>query len=227
MDTELIVFDMAGTTVNDGKTVYKAVQNALKRAGYEYDLQTVMNQIGGINKYAGIKELVSMKDSDFEDEIINRVHDNFLRIVDQSYKTDPDLKEIEGTSELFGWLKKRSIKIGLDTGYHRKTADILIDRMGWEKDGFIDCSVTSDEVPEGRPAPFMIHQIMAETGVKDPEKIIKIGDTVSDIREGRNAKCGKVISIYSGTQSAEILKKEKPDNLIYKLKELYPILEKG
>src|SRR6056297_2855455 len=151
MDTELIVFDMAGTTVNDGKTVYKSVQTALKRAGYEYDLQTVMNQIGGINKYAGIKKLISMKDSDFDDEIINRVHDNFLQIVDQSYKTDPDLKEIEGTSELFGWLKNRSVKIGLDTGYHRKTADILIDRMGWDKDGFIDCSVTSDEVPEGRP----------------------------------------------------------------------------
>lgn len=225
MNTELIVFDLAGTTVNDGKTVYKAVQAALKKAGFHYDLQTVMDKIGGINKYSGIKDLISNKTDSPDKQVVHQVHDEFLRIVDHSYKTDPDLKEIEGTTTLFRWLRDRSIKIALDTGYHRKTADILIERMGWEKEGLIDCSVTSDEVPEGRPAPYMIHHIMSKTGVMNSNSIVKIGDTVSDIQEGRNANCGKVVSIYSGTQPEDVLKQEKPDHLIYKLDELYSIIE--
>lgn len=225
MNTELIVFDMAGTTVNDGKTVYKSVQSALKRAGYDYDLQTVMDRIGGINKFTGIKDLISIKTNSPDQQVVHQVHDDFLRIVDHSYKTDPNLKEIEGTTKLFRWLRDRSIKIALDTGYHRKTADILIDRMGWKNEGLLDCSVTSDEVPEGRPAPYMIHHIMSLTNVLNPNRIVKIGDTVSDIQEGRNANCGKVISIYSGTQPVDVLKKENPDHLIYKLEELYSIIE--
>lgn len=220
MNTKLVVFDMAGTTVNDGKTVYKSVQYALAAGGYDFELKDIMKKVGGLNKLVAIEQLIAEKNAEYSLNEVNLIHDQFLATVNKAYKTDEDLKEIDGTTELFKFLKNKGIKIALDTGYHRKTANILIERMGWQKERLIDISITSDEVAEGRPAPLMIKKAMKELGIEDSQTIIKVGDTTSDIKEGRSANCGLVVAIYSGTQSEEELLVEKPDHLIHKITEL-------
>ena len=40
----------------------------------------------------------------------------------------------------------------------------------------------------GRPAPFMIFRNMIDLNVQDTDRVIKVGDTMEDIREGLNAK---------------------------------------
>ena len=47
--------------------------------------------------------------------------------------------------------------------------------------------VCSDEVEIGRPAPNMIFQNMMNLNVFPPQLVIKVGDTVADIKEGKNA----------------------------------------
>src|SRR5262249_11687511 len=43
------------------------------------------------------------------------------------------------------------------------------------------------DVPAGRPWPWMIFRIMEATGICPPAAVVKVGDTVPDIEEGRNA----------------------------------------
>jgi phosphonoacetaldehyde hydrolase len=50
-----------------------------------------------------------------------------------------------------------------------------------------DCLVTPDQVGGGRPAPWMIFENMKRLGVYPPEVCVKVGDTASDMLEGRNA----------------------------------------
>ena len=47
--------------------------------------------------------------------------------------------------------------------------------------------MTPDAVGKGRPHPWMIFENMRQLDVYPPAAIVKVGDTVSDIDEARNA----------------------------------------
>ena len=50
-----------------------------------------------------------------------------------------------------------------------------------------DCVVTPDITGAGRPTPFMLYECMRRLNVYPPAAVVKVGDTVVDILEGRNA----------------------------------------
>src|SRR5262249_32606034 len=50
-----------------------------------------------------------------------------------------------------------------------------------------DVTLCPDDVPAGRPAPWMIFRLMAMMDVYPPAAVVKVGDTVPDVEEGRNA----------------------------------------
>ena len=54
----MAVFDMAGTTIDEQKTVYRSVGEALAEFGFEYSLETIVHKIGGMNKREGIALLM-------------------------------------------------------------------------------------------------------------------------------------------------------------------------
>lgn len=51
----------------------------------------------------------------------------------------------------------------------------------------LDCTVTSCEVNQGRPYPWMIYEIAQQLQVFPLSDIVKVGDTPADMQEGRNA----------------------------------------
>lgn len=221
---EMVVFDMAGTTVDEGKIVYKSVQHALNQSGIPISLPEVL-QIGGWNKKEGIRHLMGRYGgADRGEDQVERIHDQFLERVNAAYTSGEGVREMEGASELFRQLKERGIKVVLDTGYHRPTANILIEHMGWEKEGLIDYSVTSDEVEQGRPHPLMIQRAMQHLGIEDPQAVAKVGDTLSDIEEGKNAGCGLVVAMATGAVPLGNLIAAKPDHVIESLSKLLPLL---
>ena len=50
-----------------------------------------------------------------------------------------------------------------------------------------DCIVCPDEVPAGRPYPWMCDQNAIQLGVYPLQTMVKVGDTLPDIEEGLNA----------------------------------------
>src|SRR5580700_1298363 len=50
-----------------------------------------------------------------------------------------------------------------------------------------------------RPAPWMIFRLMEETGIYPPAAVVKIGDTIPDIEEGRNAGAWAVGVTHTGS----------------------------
>ncbi|MEX1254134.1 MAG: phosphonoacetaldehyde hydrolase [Dehalococcoidia bacterium] len=93
---------------------------------------------------------------------------------------------IPGMVDAAAAFRRRGLKIGMTTGYNREMVDVLIDeakRQGFEP----DCAVAADEVPAGRPQPFMCYRNAIELQAYPLEACVKIGDTVPDIDEGLNA----------------------------------------
>jgi phosphonoacetaldehyde hydrolase len=93
---------------------------------------------------------------------------------------------IPGVVEVVGRWQERGLLIGTTTGY---TREMLAPVLQHAADGGYrpDASVCPDEVGAGRPAPWMLMRNAQLLGVYPPASCVKIGDTVSDIEEGKNA----------------------------------------
>jgi phosphonoacetaldehyde hydrolase len=93
---------------------------------------------------------------------------------------------IEGVADVVASWRRRGLRIGSTTGYTREMLAPVLARA--IAAGFSpDASVCPDEVDAGRPAPWMLLRNMRLLDVYPPAACVKIGDTVSDIEEGRNA----------------------------------------
>jgi phosphonoacetaldehyde hydrolase len=93
---------------------------------------------------------------------------------------------IEGAAQALGRMRARGLKIGTTTGYNRSMLDYLLDRA--REQGFIpDSAACPDDVPAGRPAPFMCYLNALRMQVSPMWAMVKIGDTAVDIEEGLNA----------------------------------------
>ena len=93
---------------------------------------------------------------------------------------------IPGAVELTGWLRARNIKVAGTTGYTRpmlERLELLAARHGY----CTDKSLTPEDVGAGRPFPWMCFQLAIDLRIYPLSACVKIGDTVSDIQEGRNA----------------------------------------
>jgi phosphonoacetaldehyde hydrolase len=83
-------------------------------------------------------------------------------------------------------LRARGIKIGSTTGYIRSMMDVLAPKArenGYEP----DCIFCPDEVPNGRPYPWMCYRNAIQMDVYPMQAMVKVGDTLVDIEEGLNA----------------------------------------
>lgn len=84
-------------------------------------------------------------------------------------------------------LREKGLKIGSTTGYTDAMMAVVVPRaaeMGYAPDLW----VSPDGVGgKGRPYPYMIFENLKALGVTGVRRAVKVGDTVSDIREGVNA----------------------------------------
>lgn len=93
---------------------------------------------------------------------------------------------IDGVAETAAAWRAQGLRIGSSTGYTREMLMPIAGQAAAR--GYVpDASVCPDEVGAGRPAPWMLHRNMRILDVYPPSACVKIGDTVSDIEEGRNA----------------------------------------
>ncbi len=117
----------------------------------------------------------------------NDIEDLFENFIPMQVAILADYAEpIPGLLDVLRELRSRGIKIGSTTGYLRSMMDILAPeaaRRGYSP----DCIICPDEVPAGRPYPWMCYQNAIQLGVYPMEALVKVGDTVPDIEEGLNA----------------------------------------
>ena len=106
---------------------------------------------------------------------------------------------IPGLLDCVAVLRRQGIKIGTTTGYFREAAERVF--AAAREQGYApDLNVLPDEVSAGRPAPWMIFRHMEKLGVWPPAAVLKVGDTVPDIHEGRNAGAWSVGVLHSGSE---------------------------
>lgn len=218
---KLAVFDMAGTTVNEDNVVYKTVKKALARSGVEVSLDTVLEFGAGKEKFKAISDILEETNIDGVDA--RAVFEDFKVMLKEDYE-NLEVTSYDGVEELFGILRSNGVKVVLNTGYDRKTAQSLLDKLGWATGNQIDALITADDVVNGRPSSEMIDKAMAMFGIIDPEQVLKAGDSVIDIEEGKSANCGMTVGVLTGAQTREQLETAHPTMILNSLDALAGIL---
>ena len=223
---ELVVFDIAGTTVNDKGNVAMAFMDAFKKHGYKVDKNEVL-KVMGFRKKEAIKILLAdfKRDSDSDiNELIEKIHDAFVDNMISFYQSETELKPQPYAEEVFVELRERGIKVALNTGFTKAITHTILNRLNWQIGQTIDGVISSDEVELGRPHPFMIRSLMDSLQISDVKLVAKVGDTQVDVQEGRNSGCGLVVSVTTGAYTRQQLESYDPDFVIDNLKELPPLI---
>jgi phosphonatase-like hydrolase len=226
MAIELVVFDLAGTTVKDNQDVHRMLRHALSRHGVEISMDDA-NSVMGLPKPVAIRMLLEKRyegSRPLTTDWIKEIHHEFVREMIRFYRTDPSVGEKPGVRNTFRKLKQAQLKIIVDTGFDRQITDPLLDRLGWKAEGLIDGSITSDEVVRGRPYPDLIFKAMEMANVTDARNVAKVGDTISDLQEGDAAGCGWIIGVTTGAFSRELLQQQRHTHLIENIEEVLQIL---
>lgn len=192
---EAVIFDWAGTTVDYG--CFAPVQ-AFVEVFREFGIVPTMEEVRepmGMLKIDHIRTMLNMPrikqcwvEKYGEEPTEENVHQLFNVFEEKLLSilhlfADPK----PGTLEAVKALREHGIKIGSTTGYTDNMMAIVVPEA--EKKGYApDVWFSPDSVEsKGRPYPYMIFKNMEALGLQDVRKVIKIGDTVSDIKEGKNA----------------------------------------
>lgn len=219
----LAVFDMAGTVVNEDNVVYKTLQKAINESGYDISLNYVLEHGAGKEKHQAIQDILKAEGNKTDLEFSISIFENFKKQLNQAYE-NLHVTSYGGVEELLDYLKKNGVKRALNTGYDTDTANLLLGKMGWELGSQYDVLVTSDDVTLGRPHPDMILKAMELLGVTDSEMVLKAGDSIIDIEEGKNAKCGITVGVTTGAQTFEQLASAGPTFVLDELSRLKDLI---
>ena len=212
---KLIVCDMAGTTVNEGGIVYKTLYETIKQFNIKIDKDEIKNWYG-INKTEVLNYFLTRDEnisSEGKPEILKEMLATFKSNLKNNYYNDNCIKLIHPhLPSHFNKLRESGIKIALNSGFSVDIQENLINNLNMGE--FIDGYISSENVPCGRPEPFMIQELMKRFDITDPHTVIKIGDSMNDILEGKNAQCYKSIGVLSGAETRENLVKAGADEIL-------------
>ena len=210
-DISLVVFDMAGTTIEDTGQVPEAFTTVLHQHCIEIS-EDALRAVRGASKRDAIRHFVAQHRSADIDAQTDKIYNDFRDYLARLFNAG-GVKPMPGAAETFKWLRERGIKIALNTGFDRPTTDLIIAAVGW-KNGAADAIVCGDDVKLGRPAPYLIFRSMEATGVTSVHEVMCVGDTVLDLQAGRNAGARYVVGVLSGAHQKAQLEKEPHTHLI-------------
>lgn len=212
---EAVIFDWAGTTVDYGCFApVQAFVEVFKHFGIEPTMEEVRKPMGML-KRDHIKTMLRMdritqlwqkkygrswNETDV-DAMYALFEEKLFDILDQFADVKPYVLETAAK------LREKGIKIGSTTGYTDAMMAIVVPKAtenGYAPDAWFSPDAVAHK---GRPYPYMIYKNMEVLGVSSVKKVIKVGDTISDIKEGKNAGV-YTIGVIEGSSELGLTKKE-------------------
>jgi phosphonatase-like hydrolase len=214
---DLVVFDMAGTTIQAADQVPAAFQQAFAQIGVTLSGEEI-RAVRGRSKREAISDLLPRHLSPAEKhQLAKEVYGHFQRILIERYERQ-GVEPVDGAEGIFDWLKVRGVKVALSTGFDRELTTLLLKMVGWDQK--IEVVVCNEDVPKGRPAPYLVFRAMEWAGCESVHQVAVVGDTVSDLQAAYNAGARWRIGVLSGAHSEAQLRAGPPSEIIASVKEL-------
>lgn len=196
----LVVFDLAGTIVDDGAQIVGAFCAALQPYGVTLSKDEVA-RLRGTSKREAIARLLPPT-PDHAERVVE-TYAAFRRTLLSGYETVP-VTPVPGAAALFDRLRRAGTRIALNTGFDREMTAAVLAHAGWSGEMF-DAVVCGDDVSAGRPAPYMIFRAMESAQVTSVHDVMAVGDTVNDLQAAFNAGMRWNVGVLSGAHDRATL----------------------
>ena len=189
-----VIFDWAGTTVDYGSLApVDALIELFRRHGVIVSAEQARLPMGS-HKKEHVRVILAMASVSAQwqrlqgrvpsGDDLERLYAEFVPL--QKEVIGRHAHVIPGVADTVAWLRTQGILIGSTTGYTREMMSSLVVLAAAQ--GFSpESTVCADEVPAGRPAPWMAITCAMRLGVYPMEACVKVGDTLADVAEGLNA----------------------------------------
>ncbi|WP_085370869.1 phosphonatase-like hydrolase [Leifsonia sp. NCR5] len=220
-DLELVVLDMAGTTVVDDGLVERAFERAADAAGIGSTPEEREQALDYVRETMGQSKIAVFRAlTDDEDQA---QHANAL--FESAYgelAASEGLRAVPGAEDLIRHLRQLGVKVALTTGFSRPTQDAVLDALGWRD--LADLTLSPAEAGRGRPFPDLPLTALLRTGGTSVEGMVVVGDTASDIASGIAAGAGLVVGVLTGAHDEETLTEAGADAVIASIADLAELL---
>ena len=215
LKVKALILDWAGTMIDYGSfSPVNVFLSVFLKKGIEITVEEARKPMGML-KYDHIKEILTfprVKDTwvkkygrEPEKKDIDELYENFepavLEIIDKYSKP------FSNNAEVIKELQDKGFKIGSTTGYTKNMMDIVTkvaEDNGYKPDFWITPDLAGNY---GRPYPYMIFQNLINLEIMNVKEAVKIGDTIVDIEEGRNAGVWS-IGVIEGSSLLGLLEEE-------------------
>ena len=226
---ELAVIDLAGTTLNDRVNGKSVVADAMTAAfaGESLDLPAhAFAAERGRQKAEAVRRLLARIGGRAEettgdgreadaDPRAARIYQAFLRELERRL---PSMSEIPGATETLRKLRNRGVRVALGSGLPAPLGNTLLRQLGWAEPELFDY-VIPEELGVSRPDPAGIVAARRRLGITAPRRVVKVGDTVLDIQEGRNAGVWTV-GVLTGAGTRDELEAAGADDVLESIRGL-------
>jgi len=189
----LVVFDLGGTTIHDRGEVPAAFTDALHEAGIALDPKELA-EMRGASKYEALRHLLARQATPMTarlDQVYGRFQADLTRRLARAQPLS-----LPGVRQTFEQLRAAGIRVAIASGFDRSIVDLILGSVDWAD--LVDAQVCSEDVTQGRPAPFMIFRAMERSHVVDVHQVAIVGDTVRDLEAGWNAGVAYRIAVLTG-----------------------------
>ena len=174
-----VIFDLDGTILDTIYDLGNSVNSTLEK--YGQPLHTYEEYKKKIGK--GFRDLIKRSFPEMTEEIIlEQALKDFLEIYDRSYMNDT--RPYDGICEVLKVLTANNIKLGINSNKRNDYTNKLVEKFFSDID-FFGVFGERNNIPK-KPAPDSALEI-AELMNLNPDEILYIGDSKTDILTGHNA----------------------------------------
>jgi len=147
------------------------------------------------------------------DELAAMVSNHFSDALSEGLQQG-QLREVPGSSAVFQALRARGARVIISSGFEEAVIRDVIVRLDWEVDGVVAAR---------RPRPDAIFKAISMADIDNVGQVLKVGDTVADIEEGRNAGVWTA-AVLTGTQGEVALRNAGPDFVLESVADILNML---
>jgi len=217
----LVALDVGGTIIQDRGDIPELLRSTLAHHGIGSTPEEI-GRLRGASKREAVRHFVNLQSLPPDvnrEELTASVYGEFKAGVMEVYRSVPP---IAGAAEAIQELRHKGYLVATTTGFDREITMSIFQRLGWEQ--YFAAIVSSDDVVEGRPSPFMLFHAMESARVDSVAEVIAVGDTPLDLEAGTNAGLRGVVGVLSGVSTAEKLRSEPHTHILASVADLPGLL---
>ncbi|WLQ42922.1 phosphonatase-like hydrolase [Streptomyces laculatispora] len=222
----LIVLDMAGTTVADGGLVEQAFAAAAARLGVRPGSADHAEKLDYVRATMGESKITVFRHLFGEESLAQQANAAF----EEAYGELVDggrIAPVPGAREAVERLRAEGRTVVLSTGFARTTQDAILTALGWQD--LVELTLCpADAGGRGRPYPDMVLAALLRTGaVDDVRRIVVAGDTSYDMLSGVRSGAGIVAGVLTGAHDKDRLVRSGATHVLGSVAELPDLIARA